>query len=114
MEKVKRFFRNFNEKRSYQIVFFVVSMCVVLGSYIGLREIIATVKSHEYTIIEDRYFVKYIENVEVVEEKLSISGWCFYRNVDSSKNEIQVFLQNINNEEDIIWLDTELIENKKL
>ena len=31
MEKVKRFFRNFNEKKSYRVVFFVVSMCVILG-----------------------------------------------------------------------------------
>lgn len=109
MEKVRRFFRNFNEKRSYQIVFFIVSMCVILGGYFVLRMKVAEEVSHRYTVIEDINLAKYVEEVCIEEDVLTISGWCFYKDVDSSRNNVQVFLRNLNDEEDIVWLDVETV-----
>jgi len=107
MEKVKRFFRKLNEKRAYQVVFFVVSMCVILVLYGGVSYKISYQKM--ITVTEDKNLVKYIEDVKFENEELSISGWCFYRNVDSNKSKIRVFLRNLADENDIIWLDTQRV-----
>ena len=109
MEKVKRFFRELNEKRSYQVVFFVVSMCVVLGGYVILRTVVAEGSSHRYTVVKDKNLIKYVEEVSVERDILTVSGWCFYKDVDSNKNNVQVFLKNIDDEEDTVWLDVEKV-----
>jgi len=109
MEKIRRFFNNLNEKRSYQIVFFIVSMCVVLGMYLGIRAKISVDKSHEYMVVEDKNLIKCIEDVTINKKELCISGWCFYKNVDSKSNSVQVFLRNITDESDIVWMDTESV-----
>ena len=103
MEKVKRFIRNFNEKRSYQIVFFVVSMCVILGLYVGISFRIAY--KDVTTIVEDKSLIKHIDEMKEIDGKIVISGWCLYNGADSKKYKIQMFLRNINDEKDIVWLD---------
>lgn len=110
MEKVKGFFRNFNEKRSYQIVFFVVSMCTILSLYAGVRVRIITNKAHEYTIVEDKSLIKYVEEAYVDGNALKISGWCFNKGVNSNNQEIQVFLRNLEDENDVVWMDVERVK----
>ena len=33
MEKIRQFFRDLSEKKSYQVIYFVISMCIVMGGY---------------------------------------------------------------------------------
>lgn len=110
MEKVRRFFRNFNEKRSYQIVFFIVSMCVILGGYFVLRMKVTEEVSHRYTVVEDKNVIKYIEDVSIEEDTLTVSGWCFYKDFNSNQNDVQIFLRNIDDEKDIVWLEVEMVQ----
>lgn len=111
MEKVKRLFRNLSEKRSYQIVFFVVSMCVVLGMYVGVHAKIAIQKAHEYTIGQDRRgLIKYIEDVEIEGDVIKISGWCLKKGINSGDQKIQVFLRNLEDENDVVWMEVERID----
>lgn len=107
MEKVRRFFRNLSEKRSYQVVFFVVSMCVVFLGYGILRTKIETVTARQYTVMEDKDLIKYIEAVNCEGDILTISGWCFYKDIDSRNNKIQVFLRNILDDSDHVWMEVE-------
>lgn len=106
MEKVKRFFRELHENRKYQVVFFVVSMCVIFGLFLGVRIKLATVKALEFTIVEDKNLIKYVEEVKVENNKLVVTGWCFYKNADSKKNKVQIILRNLENNNDIVALDT--------
>ncbi len=105
MEKVKRFFRNLSEKRSYQIVFFVVSMCVIFGIYFGIRTRMFLIQEHEYTVIDDVKLAKCVEDVSIEKGRIKVTGWCFYKDIDSNKNKVQVFLRNVEDKTDIVWLD---------
>lgn len=107
MEKIKSFFRNLSEKRSYQIVFFVVSMCVIFSTYFVLRIKIEQDVSRRYTVEEDKNLVKEIEAVSIADDILTISGWCFYRDIESNTDGVQVFLRNVENEEETVWLEVE-------
>ena len=107
MEKVKRFCKELNEKRSYQIVFFVISMCVVFLVYGVLRMKIEAVVSRQYTVVEDKDLIKYIEAVNSEEGMLKISGWCFYKDIDSKNNRVQVFLRNTLDDSDHVWMEVE-------
>jgi len=111
MEKVKGFFRELNENRKYQIVFFVLCMCVILGGYIILRNHIVL---YEYQVEEDVYVVKFIEVAENVDNSFVVSGWCFYKDFDSKDYQVQVFLRNLLDEEDIVWLETEMVERSDI
>lgn len=110
MEKIKRFFRELNEKRVYQIVFFVASMCVILSGYVFLRIRITDEISKRYTVVEDKNLVKFVEEVTVENGRLTIYGWCFYVGTASSKDKVRVFLRNINDEEEVIWLEVEDVQ----
>lgn len=114
MEKVRQFFRELNEKRSYQVVFFVVSICAVLGMYAGIHARIAFQKSHKFTIVEDKNLLQCIEDVCTDEETVRVSGWSLYKNADTHKTKCQLFLRNINDVEDVIWLDTEKVARNNI
>lgn len=114
MKKIRNYLRNFEEKRLYQIAFFLLSMCVILGGYWLLRADIVESNSQRYYVEDDENFIKYIEEVGVESDILSISGWCLYNGIDSSRSTIQVFLRNINDEEDIVWLDVEEVEREDI
>lgn len=109
MEKVKRFFRKLNEKKSYQIVVFAVSMCLILGGYFGIRTNLMLEEDRKYDEIESADFVKYVEMVRWQNNKLTIDGWSFLKGIDGNDTKIQVFLRNVEDKEDIIWLDTEKV-----
>lgn len=103
MKAVKSLLRNINEKKSYKIVFFIVSMSIIFGAYFLLHYMI---KRDKEWVVEDDNFVGYVENIKVEEEKLSISGWCFYKDIESSCNLIEVYLRNTANENDVVQMDT--------
>lgn len=105
MEKVKRFFRELNEKRAYQVVFFVVSMCVVLGMYANIHNKIVEAKAHTYEVIVDNQVIKNIDKVTVNGNVLEVSGWCFNKNIDSTMTNVQVFLKNMSDGNDVIWMN---------
>lgn len=109
MKKIIGFFRKFIEKRSYQIVFFIVSMCAILGAYFILRLHIAEEISHRYTVVEDKCLIKFVEEASVEGDELTISGWCFYKDIDSKNQEIQIFLRNVEDDSEEIWLDVEQV-----
>ena len=93
----------------YRIIIFVVSMSVILCAYFGISKIIQTEKEQEYTVGVYNNLIHYIEKAQVTDKELTISGWCFYAGVDSSRNKIQVFLKNVEDETDIVWLDVESV-----
>lgn len=93
-----------------QIAIFILGMCVVLGSYVLLRGIVEQKVLQRYDVLEDYKLVKYVEDVKVDDENLVVSGWCFYRGVDSRECQIQVFLRNVEDKRDVIWLDVNRVE----
>lgn len=94
-----------NETRKKEILIFLFYMSVVLLMYAFISHVIERKKYYEYDITENNKVIKMVEDVIVQGDELVINGWCFYLNSDCSQNKVQVFLKNINDESDIIWLN---------
>lgn len=105
MEKVKRFLGDVNENRKYQAVIFILCMSVVLGIYGGLSKVVAQNVLRSYQAVEDYDVVKYVEEANISKNVLTLSGWCFYKGVDSKEMSIQVFLRNEEDENDVVKLN---------
>jgi len=114
MRNAGGFFKKIEENGRYQVVFFIVSMCLVLGFYVGLRERVEKDVLQQYQVIEDNKLVKYVEAVKIEDDILTISGWCFYKGVNGKECSIQVFLRNVDDEKDVIWLDVKRVEREDI
>ncbi len=103
---------NGNEKKRSnlsKVIIFVTSMIPILGVYLLIGSLIQRTKDQEYIVKEHSDVIRYVESAEVIDKRLAISGWCFYPGVDSERNKIQVFLRNVEDETDTIWMDMESV-----
>lgn len=87
----------------------IVSMGLILGVYLLMSNPIKEKKNQEYTVKTHNDLIRYVESAEVTDKELIISGWCFYPGIDSERNKVQVFLRNVEDESDTIWLDVESV-----
>lgn len=89
MEKVKRFFRNLSEKRSYQIVFFVMSMCVIFLGYFVIREKIGK----QFVIYEDDFsWVYQVDSVGIEDDRFVMKGFAFQLKEDTGNANYEIVL----------------------
>lgn len=98
-----------NRSTLSKVIIFVVSMSLVLGVYLPVSKLVQHGVSQRYELKEHDDLIRYIEDAEVIDNKLVISGWCFYTGVDTERNKVQVFLRNVEDETDTIWLDVESV-----
>lgn len=91
MEKVKRFFRELNENRKYQVVFFLVNMCVVLSGYFLMRQ---GVDKQIVIQPDDFTWVYQVDETEVIEGELTLSGFAFELNSDAKGKAFEIVLRN--------------------
>lgn len=90
-----------------KIIIFFVGMGIILGAYAWMRNIVQHGIDQRYELVEHNDLIRYVESAEVTDNELVISGWCFYTGVDTERNKVQVFLRNVEDEADTIWLDVE-------
>lgn len=98
-----------NRSNRNKVIIFVVSISLVLGAYLLSSVLIKRVKEKEYIVGTHNDLLRYIESVEVTGKELVISGWCFYTGADTEQNKVQVFLRNVEDETDTIWLDVDSV-----
>lgn len=112
LKRVRSFLKEINENRIYQIIVFIVSMCAVLGLYAMMQMKVNNSKLFSYSISEDRHLANYIEEVKINDKWLEVSGWCFYNQINNYTT--QIFLRNIDDNEEVIWLDVERVKRDDL
>lgn len=96
-----------NRSNLIKVIIFLVSMGIILGAYVWMRNSMQQGIDQRYELLEHNDLIRYIEGAEVIDGELVISGWCFYTGVDTEQNKVQVFLRNVEDEADTIWLDVE-------
>lgn len=83
------FLKDLEESRKKQIVFFSVSMVLVIGIYLfTMRQLY-----ERFEIIEDDFsWVYQVDSIEEKEGKLQINGWAFALNEDAKKENCEIIL----------------------
>lgn len=98
MEKLRVFVRNFNEKKVYRIVFFVVSMLCIIGMYILIREDIEwnkhTLQIQTGEVVFDKNVYFDIETCKREGENSIISGWVI--KADANIEKVYVIFKEAN------------------
>lgn len=93
----------------YQLVLCLVLCVVIIMGYFIISKVIDSRKHREYSIVEDINLVNSIEDIQVDNNTVTLSGYAFMVNKSSNDNLISMFLYNKNNEQEI-WLDIERID----
>lgn len=104
--KVINLFKKLGTEKKYQMSFFIVSMCTILCLYVGIGYVIKQETAKKFLLEENKYIVKYVEDVQLEEGQLVVKGWSFYKGSDSDNNFAEIILRNVNDEEDVVVLDT--------
>lgn len=110
----KEFYKELERNRRWKASCFIICMIAILCIFIIGNVLIKKTVSQKYTLEEDNNFIEHIEKCEIKEDKIWVYGWCFYKNVDSINQEIQVFLKNIEDSEDVVWLDVTRIDREDI
>lgn len=92
----------------YQLLLCVVLCSIIIIGYFIMSKVIDNRKFREYNIVKDINLVNSIEDIKIVENKVTLSGYAFMVNKSSSDSTISMFLVNRSNEQEI-WLDMEQI-----
>ena len=93
----------------YQLLLCVVLCFLIIIGYFIISKVIDNRKYREYSIVEDINLVNSIEDIQVDDNKVTLSGYAFMVNKSSEDSLISMFLYNKNNEQEI-WLDMEQID----
>lgn len=91
-------------------LFICLVLClIVLLSFIFVNKRIDKNKFREYKIANDIKLINSIESINIENDNIIISGYAYLLNISSRNSSISLFLNNIDNEEDI-WIDIEQVE----
>ena len=101
-------FKKINKSRKMQIIVCVVLSAIVIIGFLVLNRIIDRNKFYEYSLTEDNNIIKLIEDINIVNDSITIDGYAFMLEADSSKASISLFLLDAINDEEI-WLDVEQV-----
>lgn len=112
VEDKQNIVNNYNKSGLSKAIIFVVSISLILGAYLMSSVLIKRGKEKEYIVESHCDVIRFIESAEVTDKEIVISGWCFYTDVDTEQNKVQVFLRNVEDEADEIWLDVESVIRK--
>lgn len=81
MSKIKKWFRSVEESRKKQIIFFCVSMAVIIGLYIPFFSQMRNMRDvniiKEQQIAYDYEFLYDFESIENQNDKINFKGWAF-------------------------------------
>ncbi|MBE5968379.1 MAG: hypothetical protein E7255_15740 [Lachnospiraceae bacterium] len=101
-------FQKINKSRKMQIIVCVVLSAIVIIGFLVLNRIIDRNKFYEYSLTEDINIINSIEDISIDKDSITIDGYAFMLETDSSKASISLFLRDVINGEEI-WLDVEQI-----
>lgn len=91
MEIIKKKFRALEESRKKQVIFFCVSMCLLIVFYV----LSLNVLSLRFKIVEDDYsWVYQVDSIEEKDGELQIAGWAFILNQDAKTKNFKIVLHN--------------------
>jgi hypothetical protein len=94
-------FKKINKSRKMQIIVCVVLSAIVIIGFLVLNRIIDRNKFYEYSLTEDNNIIKLIEDINIVNDSITIDGYAFMLEADSSKASISLFLLDAINDEEI-------------
>ena len=109
MEKSREnVFQKINNSKKMQIIVCVVLSAIVIIGFFVLNRIIDKNQFHKYSLTEDINIINSIENINIGKDNITIDGYAFMLETDSSKASISLFLLDVAKGEEI-WLDVEQI-----
>lgn len=90
-----------------------IATCIILSSiiivvFLTLSRIIEFKNSRKYTIIEDIEIINSVEKINIENNILSLTGYGFQLEQDSSKASISLLLRNLKSNDEV-WMDVETI-----
>lgn len=104
-EKKPGFFKRLEKSKKGQILFFLVSMLVVLYLFNFINN---NIKQHFETVKDDYSWVYQVEQVRVERGKLLFSGWAFKEGYETKKADYTLILQDTESEERFFpWISYE-------
>jgi hypothetical protein len=107
-EENKNVFQKINKSKKMQIIVCVILSAIVIIGFLILNRIIDRNQFYEYSLTEDIDIIKLIEDISISKDSITIDGYAFMLETDSSMASISLFLLDIINGEEI-WLDVEQI-----
>ena len=89
MGGIKGFLRYFEKSRKKQILFFGLSMALMIGIYLfTMRQFY-----ERFEVMEDDFsWVYQVDNIEERDDKLQIKGWAFALNEDANQGNCEIIL----------------------
>ena len=92
-----------------QLLTCVVLCAIIILFFLFINNIIEWKNVHEYTIVDDTILINDIENIATQSDTITIEGYAFMSDRDSSDSKISAFLLNIVTKNEI-WLDMKQID----
>lgn len=108
LRKINYIFKNIQSNIKIQVLICVTLSVFVIVSFIIINNLLDESDSHEYTIVEDITLINQIEKSSKDNDKISLSGYAFQLEEDSTNSSISLFLRNVNNGKEV-WLEAEQI-----
>jgi hypothetical protein len=106
--KNENVFQKISKSKKMQIIICVVLSVIIIIGFLVINRIIDRNQFHEYSLTEDINIVNSIENISIGKDSITIDGYAFMLETDSSKASISLFLLDVINGDEI-WLDVEKI-----
>ena len=112
MEENKRisFFKKMENSKKLQVLFFVVSMSVIVGAYLIIASVMP--RKDNRTFVEhqeDFSWVNQVEDVRIEGKKLVVDGWAFKLGADAQKNAFDIIIREVFTEE-YFYMETSYTE----
>lgn len=92
IEKKPGFFERLKKNKKGQVIFFVVSMVVLITIYSSVKLLL----HHQFEITEyDFNWLFQVDDISETDGKLVINGWAFQLGVDAKKESVEIVLRDI-------------------
>lgn len=102
MEENKRvsFLKRLENSRKLQVIFFLVSMVVIVGAYLIISSVMPRKDNRAFVEYqEDFSWLNQVETVRVEGKNLVVEGWAFKLGADAAKNAFDVIIRDVDTKE---------------
>lgn len=86
-------------------------VCIILCSIVivGFLIINGDINNKKYTIVDDISLINMVENIDKVDDNITLRGYAFILERDSTNSSISVFLRNVDTGREV-WLKTKHVD----
>ena len=97
MERIKEkkpvFFMRLKKSKKLQVLFFIVSMGILVAAYSELHTLVHDKKISQCEIIKNNFsWVYQVDNIEIQDKKLVLNGWAFPLGKDAEFDSYEIIL----------------------